>query len=75
MARAEDLRGHSPARSRTRSTSRPSCQIRGARQTRQAGDPAREAPKVLLRNVDLGGAAYNMFDQVRSQLTSKDLAF
>ena len=61
---AGESRGRSPALSRTRSTSRPSSQIRGTSQTRQAGDPARDAPKVLLRNVDFGGAAYNMFDQV-----------
>ena len=61
---AGESRGRSPAVSHTRSLSRPSSQVRGGSQTRQAGDPAREQPKVLLRNVDFGGAAYNMFDQV-----------
>ena len=61
---AGESRGRSPAVSQTRSTSRPGSQMRGTSQTRQAGDPAREAPKVLLRNVDFGGAAYNMFNQV-----------
>ena len=61
---AGESRGRSPAVSRTRSVSRPGSQVRGQSQTRQAGDPARDQPKVLLRNVDFGGAAYNMFDQV-----------
>ena len=61
---AGESRGRSPAVSRAPSTSRPSSQLRGMSQTRQTGDPAREAPKVLLRNVDFGGAAYNMFNQV-----------
>ena len=61
---AGESRGRSPSVSRPPSTSRPSSRIRATSQTRQAGDPARDAPKVLLRNVDFGGAAYNMFDQV-----------
>ena len=65
---AGESRGRSPAVSRTRSTSRPSSQVRVSSQTRQAGDPAREKPNVLLRNVDFGGAAYNMFDQVSPNL-------
>lgn len=61
---AGESRGRSPSVSRPRSQSRPSSQVRGSSQSRQAGDPAREQPKVLLRNVDFGGAAYNMFEQV-----------
>ena len=61
---AGESRGRSPSISRARSQSRPSSQVRNPSQTRQAGDPAREKPNVLLRNVDFGGAAYNMFDQV-----------
>ena len=61
---AGESRGRSPAVSRAHSISRPSSQVRGSSQTRQAEDPARDAPKVLLRNVDFGGAAYNLFNQV-----------
>ena len=61
---AGESRGRSPSVSRPRSQSRPSSQVRGTSQNRQAGDPAREKPNVLLRNVDFGGAAYSMFEQV-----------
>ena len=65
-----DPRGRSPSVSHTRSTSRPSSQVRGLSQTRQIGDPARDPPQVLLRNVDFGGAAYNIFSQVSPKFAS-----
>lgn len=61
---AGEARGRSGSISHTRSASRPGSQVRGSSQTRQAVDPARDPPKVLLRNVDFGGAAYNLFNQV-----------
>lgn len=62
---AGEARGRSGSVAGTRSSSRPGSQVRGASQTRQAVDPAPDpAPQVLLRNVDFGGAAYNMFSQV-----------
>lgn len=61
---AGEARGRSGSISHTRSASRPGSQIRGSSQTRQAVDPARDPPQVLLRNVDFGGAAYNIFNQV-----------
>lgn len=60
-----ESRGRSSSVAGTRSSSRPSSQVRGGSQTRQAVDPARDpGPQVLLRNVDFGGAAYNIFSQV-----------
>ena len=62
---AGESRGRAGSVAGTRSSSRPGSQVRGSSQTRQAVDPARDpAPQVLLRNVDFGGAAYNMFSQV-----------
>ena len=62
---AGESRGRSGSVAGTRSSSRPGSQVRGSSQTRQAVDPARDpAPQVLLRNVDFGGAAYNIFSQV-----------
>ena len=62
---AGDARGRSGSFAGTRSGSRPGSQVRGTSQTRRAVDPARDpVPQVLLRNVDFGGAAYNMFSQV-----------
>lgn len=62
---AGDARGRSGSVAGTRASSRPGSQVRGASQTRQAVDPARDpVPQVLLRNVDFGGAAYNIFSQV-----------
>lgn len=62
---AGEARGRSGSVAGARSTSRPGSQVRGSSQTRQAVDPARDpVPQVLLRNVDFGGGAYNMFSQV-----------
>lgn len=62
---AGEVRGRSASVAGTRSSSRPGSQVRAGSQTRQAVDPARDpVPQVLLRNVDFGGAAYNIFDQV-----------
>ena len=62
---AGESRGRSGSVAATRTSSRPGSQVRGSSQTRQAVDPARDpAPQVLLRNVDFGGAAYNIFSQV-----------
>lgn len=61
---AGEARGRSGSVLHTRSASRPGSQTRGSSQTRQAVDPARDPPTVLLRNVDFGGAAYNIFNQV-----------
>ena len=61
---AGESRGRSPSVARTRPTSRPGSQVRTPSQARQAGDPAREPRTVLLRNVDFGGAAYSLFNQV-----------
>lgn len=66
---AGDARGRSGSVTGARSSSRPGSQIRGTSQTRRAVDPARDpVPQVLLRNVDFGGAAYNMFSQVSPSL-------
>ena len=61
-------RPESLAPASTRSSSRPGSQVRGASQIRAPlRDPARdEAPLVLLRNVDFGGNAYNIYDKVRT---------
>lgn len=68
---AGDARGRAGSVSGTRSSSRPGSQVRGSSQTRQAVDPARDpVPQVLLRNVDFGGAAYNIFNQVSSEFAS-----
>ena len=62
---AGEARGRPGSIAGTRSSSRPGSQVRGPSQTRQAVDPARDpVPPVLLRNVDFGGAAYNLFNQV-----------
>ena len=62
---AGESRGRSGSVAVTRTSSRPGSQVRGSSQARQAVDPARDpAPQVLLRNVDFGGAAYNIFSQV-----------
>lgn len=67
---AGEARGRSGSVAGTRSSSRPGSQVRGSSQTRQAVDPAREpVSQVLLRNVDFGGAAYNMFNQVSPKFT------
>lgn len=57
---AGDTRGRSESVAATRS-SRPSSQAPGPSQNPQVGDPER---RILSRNVDFGGAAYNMFSQV-----------
>ena len=60
-----EARGRSGSAAGNRSSSRPGSQVRGSSRTRQAVDPAREpTSQVLLRNVDFGGAAYNIFSQV-----------
>ena len=61
---AGEDRGRSTSVSRARSSSRPGSKVRGSSQTRQAVDPAKDPPQVLLRNVDFGGSAYNIFSQV-----------
>lgn len=62
---AGESRGRPGSVAGTRSSSRPGSQVRGVSQNRQAVDPARDpAPQVLLRNVDFGGGAYNIFNQV-----------
>ena len=66
-----EARGRSGSVAGTRSSSRPGSQVRGSSQTRQAVDPARDpVPQVLLRNVDFGGAAYNIFSQVSPNFAS-----
>ena len=66
---AGESRGRAGSVGGTRTSSRPGSQIRGSSQTRQAVDPARDpVPQVLLRNVDFGGAAYNIFSQVSTKL-------
>lgn len=68
---AGEARGRSGSVAGTRSSSRPGSQVRGSSQARQAVDPARDpVPQVLLRNVDFGGAAYNIFSQVSSKFAS-----
>lgn len=60
-----EARGRAGSAAGNRSSSRPGSQVRGSSQTRPAVDPARDpATQVLLRNVDFGGAAYNIFSQV-----------
>lgn len=67
---AGEPRGRSGSVAATRTSSRPGSQVRGSSQTRQAVDPARDpASQVLLRNVDFGGAAYNIFSQVSLKFT------
>ena len=62
---AGEARGRPGSATGTRSSSRPGSQVRGSSQTGQAVDPAKKPePKVLLRNVDFGGNAYNIFNQV-----------
>lgn len=62
---AGEARGRSGSVAATRSSSRPGSQVRSASQTGQRVDPARDpVPPVLLRNVDFGGGAYNIFSQV-----------
>ena len=63
-----EARGRSGSVAATRSSSRPGSQARGSSQTRQAVDPKRDERTVLLRNVDFGGAAYNMYSQVSPNL-------
>ena len=60
-----EARGRSGSVGRARSSSRPASQVRGSSQAGRGVDPARDPEKqVLLRNVDFGGSAYNIFDQV-----------
>lgn len=67
---AGEARGRSGSVAGTRTSSRPGSQVRGSSQTRQAVDPARDpVPQVLLRNVDFGGAAYNIYSQVSQYLS------
>lgn len=61
----------SPSRGRSGSTAGPRASSRGPSQTRASSqtrrvDPARDRPAapVLLRNVDFGGQAYDMFSSV-----------
>lgn len=62
---AGEARGRSGSVAGPRSSSRPGSQVRAGSQTRQAVDPARDpVPQTLLRNVDFGGNAYNIFSQV-----------
>ena len=65
------VRGHSGSVAGARSSSRPGSQVRGSSQTRQAIDATRDpVPQVLLRIVDCGGAAYNIFSQVSPKFTA-----
>ena len=62
---AGESRGRPGSNAGARSSSRPGSQVRGSSQTRQGVDPARDPVKqVLSKNVDFGGGAYNIFDQV-----------
>ena len=64
-----EARGRSGSVAGIRSSSRPGSQVRASSRTRPAVDPARDpTPQVLLRNVDFGGAAYNIFSQVSPKL-------
>ena len=60
-----EARDRSASVAGTRTSSRPGSQVRSTSRNRQGVDPARDpVPQVLLRNVDFGGAAYNIFSQV-----------
>ena len=62
---AGESRGRPASNAGTRSSSRPGSQVRGSSQTRRNVDPARDPVQpVLSKNVDFGGGAYNIFDQV-----------
>lgn len=66
--------GEARGRSGSVAGARSSSQVRGSSQTRQAVDPARDPatqPQVLLRNVDFGGAAYNIFSQMPTEMMSR----
>ena len=66
-----DVRGRSGSVGGTRSASRPGSRARNPSPIAQAEEATRN---VLLRNVDFGGGAYNIFSQVSPKFASLPLS-